>query len=133
MVNDPIADLLIRIKNAYLARQQVVKIPYSKIKNEIAKLLVIEGYLKNSQVEGIKKTVKKIIICRLRYKKDGRPSFENVKRISTPGRRVYARQDKLPRTLSGFGTTIVSTSKGIMTDKEARKKELGGEIICQIW
>jgi small subunit ribosomal protein S8 len=133
MVNDPIADMLTRIKNAYLARHQVVRVPYSRIKNEIARLLVDEGYLKNSRVEEIKKTLKKIITCELSYKKNGQSSLGDVRRISKPGRRVYARVDKLPKTLGGLGITIISTPKGVMTDKEARKKKLGGEIICQVW
>lgn len=131
MVSDPIADMLTRIKNAYLARHQMVAIPYSKIKEAIGKILVKEGYLKKCEISNGKSKTKKIV-CELKYK-EGKPILENFIRVSKPGRRVYARWEKVPRSLSGFGTTIISTPKGLMTDKEARKKKLGGEVICQVW
>lgn len=131
MVTDPIADMLTRIKNAYLAYHQTVEIPYSKMKEEMGKILVKEGYIKNAKLKMQNAKFKKIV-CELGYK-DEKPVFENFERVSKPGRRIYARWNRIPRTLSGYGITIVSTPKGIMTDKEARKKKLGGELICKVW
>ena len=132
VVNDPIGDMLIRIKNGYLARKDVVEVPYSKMKEEIAKILVKEGYLKNVkyQMENVK--WKKTLILTLKYE-GKRPAIEGVKRISKPGVRIYAKAGEIPKVKYGFGITIVSTSKGIMTDREAKKKNLGGEVICQVW
>jgi len=129
VVNDPIGDMLIRIKNGYLARRAVVEVPYSKMKEEIAKLLVKEGYLKKFKIENLK-----FKILKLELKYEGkRPAIEGVKRISKPGVRIYAKAGEIPKVKYGFGITIVSTSKGIMTGKEAKKKNLGGEVICQVW
>jgi len=132
VVNDPIGDMLIRIKNGYLARKDVVEVPYSRMKEEIAKILAKEGYLRNvkSQMSNVK--TGKILRIELKYE-GKRPAIEEVKRISKPGVRIYARAGEIPRVKYGFGITIVSTSKGIMTDKEAKKKNLGGEVICQVW
>jgi len=129
VVNDPIGDMLIRVKNGYLARKEVVEVPYSKIKEEIAKLLVKEGYFKKFKIENLK-----FKILKLELKYEGkRPALEGVKRISKPGVRIYAKAGEIPKVKYGFGITVVSTPKGIMTDKEARKNNLGGEIICQVW
>jgi len=129
VVNDPIGDMLIRIKNGYLARKNVVEVPYSRMKEEIAKLLVKEGYLKKFKIENLK-----FKILKLELKYEGkRPAIEEVKRISKPGVRIYAKAREIPKVKYGFGITIVSTSKGIMTDSQARKKNLGGEVICQVW
>jgi small subunit ribosomal protein S8 len=129
VVNDPIGDMLIRIKNGYLARKDVVEVPYSKMKEEIAKILVKEGYLKKFKIENLK-----FKILKLELKYEGkRPAIEGVKRISKPGVRIYAKAGEIPKVKYGFGITIVSTSKGIMTDREAKKKNLGGEVICQVW
>jgi len=132
MIGDPIGDMLIRIKNGYLARKDMVEVPYSKVKEEIAKLLVKEGYLRNvkSQISNLKSG--RILNIVLKYE-GKRPSVEGVKRISKPGVRIYAKAGEIPRVKYGFGITIISTSKGIMADKEARKKNLGGEVICQVW
>lgn len=127
MVSDPIADMLARIKNAYLAGHKTVEIPCSRIKEEIGKILVKEGYLKTQKTPKPQK-----IVCGLKYE-GGKPVMSDFKRVSKPGRRVYVGWKKIPRTLSGYGLTIVSTPKGLMTDKEARKKKLGGELICQVW
>jgi len=132
MTTDPIADILIRIKNAYLARHKTVEIPYSKMKVKIGKILVKKDYLESLKIQKIKDSKFKKIVCKLKYQA-GEPAFENIKRVSKPGRRIYVHWNKIPRTLSGYGTTIVSTSKGIMVDKEARKKKLGGEVICKVW
>jgi small subunit ribosomal protein S8 len=129
VVNDPIGDMLIRIKNGYLARKNVVEVPYSRMKEEIANLLVKEGYLKKFKIENLK-----FKILKLELKYEGkRPAIEGVKRISKPGVRIYAKAGEIPKVKYGFGITIVSTSKGIMTGREAKKKNLGGEVICQVW
>lgn len=133
MVTDPIADTLTRIKNAYLAHHQVVEIPYSKIREKISKILAKKDYLKSAKVKSVDRQTKfKQIVCELSYK-DGKPSLTDLERVSKPGKRVYSHWKQIPRTLSGYGITIISTSKGMMTDKEARKKKLGGEIICKVW
>ncbi len=131
-MSDPIGDMLIRIKNGYRARKQVVEIPYSKIKEEIAKILVKEGYLKNlkSQMSNVK--TQKTLNLTLKYE-GKKPAIEEIKRISKPGVRIYAKAGKIPKVRLGFGITILSTSKGIMTDKQAKKENLGGEVICQVW
>jgi len=133
MVTDPIADFLIRIKNAYQAEHQEVRAPYSRLKEKIAKILVKNGYLQNLKVEGERnKPQTKEIVCQLTYPQ-GRPALTKVERISKPGRRIYAGWEKIPLALSGYGLTLVSTSQGVMTGKEAKKKKLGGEIIAKIW
>jgi small subunit ribosomal protein S8 len=132
VVNDPIGDMLIRIKNGYLARKNFVEVPYSRIKEEIARLLVKEGYLRNVKCQMSNVKSEKILRIELKYE-GKRPAIEEVKRISKPGVRIYAKAGEIPRVKYGFGITIVSTPKGIMTGKEAKKKNLGGEVICQVW
>jgi len=127
--------MLTRIKNAYLARHQAVEIPYSKIKEKIAAILTKEGYIKKFKIQSAGRRTKskiKKIVCGLQYK-SGEPVLDDLKRISKPGRRVYVRWSKIPRSLSGYGITIVSTAKGLMVGQEAKKKKLGGEVICQVW
>jgi len=131
VVSDPIADMLTRIKNAYLAGKRTVEIDSSKTLKAIAKIILKEGYLKSMEEEKIKKGFKKLKLT-LKYKSH-RPSLTKIKRISKPGVRIYVKANKIPRVKEGIGVTIVSTSKGLMTDKEAKKANLGGEIICQIW
>ena len=130
MTTDPIADIIIRIKNAHMARHATVEVPYSKIKKSIADILVAEGYISDVVVkEG---TPFNTLILTLKY--IGRlPATNDVKRLSKPGRRLYAPAKQLPRALGGYGITIISTSKGIMTDKTARKENIGGELLCQVW
>lgn len=126
MVNDPIADALIRIKNGYLASKQEVVIPYSKLVFNLVKLLEKEGYLQSAE-----NTDKDIQII-LKYQ--GRtPVLSNIKRISKPGLRVYKGVKLLPKVLNGLGIAIVSTPKGLMTDREARKEGVGGEVMAYIW
>jgi len=131
VVIHPVSDMLIRIKNAYQAGKRTVEVDYSKILNEIAKLLLKEGYLKNVKEEKVDKNFKKIKLT-LKYRSH-RPSLTTIKIISKPGLRIYAKVDKIPQVREGIGITIVSTPKGLMTRKEARKANLGGEVICQIW
>jgi small subunit ribosomal protein S8 len=132
-MTDPIGDFFIRIKNGYLAGKRQVLVPYSKIKEQLAKILVEEGYLKKCQISNVKSQMSnKNLELELKY--EGRkPVLTDVKRISKPGLRIYAKAKKIPKVRSGFGITIVSTPQGLMTDTQAGKKNLGGEIICQIW
>jgi len=131
MLTDPIADFLIRIKNGYLARKKTVSAPYSKIKEELAKILVREGYIKSSKLKAQSSKIKTLILT-LKYR-DKEPALTDVKRVSKPGVRIYTKKQLVPRFLSGLGTIIISTPQGLMTSQEARKKGLGGEIICKIW
>lgn len=130
MISDPIADMCARIKNAYQVGQKNLAIPFSKMKEEIAKILVAKGYIKEMKIEG--KDKEKRIILTLLYKKK-QPAMTGIKRISRPGMRAYAKANKISPVLSGLGISIISTSQGLMTSREARKKNLGGEIICSIW
>ena len=127
----PVSDMLIRIKNAYQVGKRTVEVDYSKILNEIAKLLLKEGYLKNIKEEKVNKNFKRLKLT-LKYRSH-QPSLTTIKIISKPGLRIYAKVDKIPQVREGIGITIVSTPKGLMTRKEARKANLGGEVICQIW
>jgi len=129
---DPIADFLIRIKNGYRAKKEVVTAPWSKTKETIGRILVKYGYLAGLRVKKID-SVKKELRMRLKYDSQGNPALTEVRRVSKPGRRVYATADKIPYALGGVGITLVSTSQGIMIDREARKRKLGGEIIGQVW
>ena len=132
VVNDPIADMLTRIRNAQVAKHDTVEVPASKTKKAIAKILLDEGYIKS--VENINDGVQGTLKITLKYV-DGKqtPVIAGLKRISKPGLRVYARCEEMPKVLGGLGIAIVSTSKGLMTDKNARKNNLGGEVLAYIW
>lgn len=127
---DPIADMLIRIKNAYMANHTKLTVGYSRIKEDIAIVLKQEGYLQDAKVEG--EGVKKQLVLSLVYV-DGVRVFTDVRRLSKPGLRRYSSKSDLPTILSGVGQALVSTSKGVMTVKAAKKENLGGELICEIW
>jgi len=131
VIMHPISDMLIRIKNAYKAGKRTVEVDYSNILNEIAKLLLKEGYLKNIKEEKVNKNFKKLKLT-LKYRSH-QPSLMTIKIISKPGLRIYTKVDKIPQVREGIGITVISTPKGLMTRKEARKANLGGEVICQIW
>ncbi len=129
-MNDPIADMITRIKNALMAKHDSVEIPHSKLKERIGQILLQSNYIEDVKVE--QKAPQAQIVVKLRYV--GRLSaITDVKRVSKPGRRVYAPASKIPRALGGYGITIVSTSKGVMTDADAKKQNLGGEVLCQVW
>ena len=128
---DPIADMLTRIRNALVVKHSYVEVPASQIKKAIADLLVNEGYVQSAEIEG--EGVQKNIKIVLKYGENGQKVISGIKRISKPGLRVYCGADELPTVLNGLGTAIISTSKGIMTDKEARAKNIGGEVIAYIW
>jgi len=134
MLSDPIADMLTRIRNASAVFKPEIVAPFSKQKEAIAKLLVKEGYIKNlkSQISNLKAKKIKNLVLELKYQ-GKKPAIRGIERVSRPGLRVYLSYKRLPRTLSGFGITVVSTSKGLMVDKQAKKKKLGGEVICKVW
>lgn len=129
-MTDPIADFIIRIKNAFLAKRHEVLVPYSNMKHSLAEILVKEGYLDSVEVDD-SGTFKQLVL-QLKYVKD-LPSVTDVKRLSKPGCRLYSTAADIPRALGGYGITIVSTSRGIMTDKQAKKQNVGGELLCQVW
>ena len=128
---DPIADMLTRIRNANNAKLKMVDIPSSNMKKSIVEILVKEGYIKS--YEEIKNEQQGIIRVNLKYDANGNKVISGLKRISKPGLRIYANKDKLPRVLNGRGIALSSTSKGIMTDKEARKINAGGEVLAYVW
>lgn len=129
-MTDPIADMLTRIRNANSVKHDTVEIPASNIKKEIARILLEEGYVKGYEVIDDKK--QGLIRMQLKYV-NGDKVISGIKRISKPGMRVYADKDNVPKVLSGLGMSIISTSKGILTDKQARKEGVGGEVICYVW
>ncbi|MBW1673267.1 MAG: 30S ribosomal protein S8 [Deltaproteobacteria bacterium] len=130
-MTDPIADLIVRIKNAIMVSYDKVEVPSSKIKINIVKILKFEGYIRNYKI--IKDDRQGIIVIYLKYNEDKSSVIKDLKRISKPSCRVYSRYNKIPRVLNGLGINIVSTSKGVLTDREARKMGIGGEIICSVW
>ena len=130
-MNDPITDLLNRINNAQNVRAETVDVPHSRIKEEIAKILAAEGYL--AKWDGLKRMDKKFLRLTLKYGQNKKGIINGLKRISKPGKRVYADSSSLPKVQGGFGTSIISTSKGVMTDEAARGQKLGGEVLCHIW
>ena len=129
--NDPIADMLTRIRNANQMRYKEVEVPASKIKVEIARILKEEGFIADYKIK--KSDVQSIIVLSLKYGDRKERVITGLKRISKPGLRVYAKASELPRVLNGLGIAIISTSHGVMTDKEARKESLGGEVMAYIW
>lgn len=130
-MTDPIADMLTRIRNALVQRHEYVEIPASNVKKAIAEILLGEGYI--SDVKFDDEGVQGKIIVTLKYSNRGDKVISGLKRISKPGLRVYAGYDELPKVLGGLGIAIISTSKGIMTDREARKQRAGGEILAYVW
>ncbi len=130
-ITDPIADMLTRIRNANNARHTTVDIPASNMKKAIAQILLDEGYVKN--VEVIDDNIQGIIRITLKYGENKQKVLTGLKRVSKPGLRSYASKDELPRVLKGLGIAIISTSKGVMTDKEARRQNVGGEVLAFIW
>lgn len=131
VMTDPIADFLTRIRNANMVYHERVEAPASKIKRAIAEILKEEGFIKDYEyIEDGKQGILRIY---LKYGPDKKRVITGLKRISKPGLRVYARKDSIPKVLGGLGIAIISTSKGIMTDKQARKEGLGGEVICYVW
>jgi small subunit ribosomal protein S8 len=130
-MTDPLADMLTRIRNASKARHEKVDVPGSKLKVEVARILKEEGYIKNFKF--VKDEKQGIIRIFLKYDASKQPIIEGIERVSRPGRRLYAGSEKIPQVLGGLGVTIVSTSRGIMTDRQARHLNVGGEILCAVW
>ena len=131
LVNDPIADMLTRIRNAQIAKHDTVVIPASNMKKSIAKILLDEGYIKSFQI--IDDGTQGIIRITLKYLPGKEKAIQGLRRVSKPGLRVYAGADELPKVLKGLGIAIVSTSKGVMTDKAARAAHVGGEVLAFVW
>ena len=130
-MTDPIADMLTRIRNANMVRHEKLEVPASNIKKEIAEILKREGFVRD--VEYVEDNKQGIIRIFLKYGKENERVITGLKRISKPGLRVYAKTDEVPRVLNGLGIALVSTSQGLLTDKEARAKKVGGEILAYIW
>lgn len=130
--NDTIADMLTRIRNANLARHQTTNVPATKMTRSIAQVLQQEGYI--GEFEEAEEGVKRNLVISLKYKgKNHQPIITTLKRVSKPGLRVYSNKKDLPRVLGGIGIAIISTSSGIMTDREARQQNVGGEVLCYVW
>jgi small subunit ribosomal protein S8 len=130
-VTDPIADMLTRIRNASLARHRELTLPSSRIKRDIARIMVEEGFIESYATS--QDGVQELLTIQLKYVEGKTPVVSGLKRISKPGLRVYARKTEIPRVLGGLGTAILSTSHGIMTGQSARKLNLGGEVLCYVW
>ena len=131
MLTDPVADMLTRIRNANKALHDTTTMPTSKLKVEIASLLKQEGYIKDFRVESGESFDN--LVIELKYGRGRERVLTNLKRVSKPGRRIYARKDRLPRVLGGMGTAILSTSRGLMTSKRAEEEGIGGEVVCFVW
>lgn len=131
VVTDPIADLLTRIRNALTAKHETVSVPASKMKMAIVDILVDEGYLQSAEI--VEEEGRKFIKIVLKYGKNNQKVITTLKRISKPGLRVYCKYEELPKVLNGLGIAIISTSKGIMTDKKARAEKVGGEVLAFVW
>jgi len=131
MTSDPIADMLTRVRNALMARHPKVDVPASKLKTEIARILKEEGYIANYKVaeEGVKKTIK----IYLKYANDNSPVISGIERVSRPGCRNYAGKSEIPMVQGGLGISILTTARGVMTGRTARKECVGGEILCRVW
>ena len=130
-MTDPIADMIARIRNAIIARKSIVTIPSSKMKVGLAQILKQEGYIRNCEVRPDSK--QGILEIELKFDKDNRSAIEGMERISKPGKRSYASASDIPRVRNGLGVSVVTTSKGLMTDREARKQNVGGEVVCAVW
>ena len=131
MMTDPISDMLARIRNGALARHDRVEMPHSNLKKHIAEVLKQEGFVddvRESDGDG-----KKTLTLVLRYGRGKDSAIDGVRRVSAPGRRVYVRHDRIPRVRSGMGISILSTSRGVMTDRQAREQKVGGELLCEVW
>lgn len=131
MLTDPIADMLTRIRNSILIKNEKVDMPASRMKVEIAKILKEEGFIKSYKI--IKDKKQGILRLTPKYGPDGKPLISGLKRVSTPGRRVYSGKGKMPKVMGGVGIAIITTSRGILTDKECRREGVGGEVLCYIW
>ena len=132
-MTDPVADMLTRIRNANVAFHDDVVMPSSKLKVELAKILEREGYISGSTVEDDSARPGRRLRIQLKYTPERQRTISGLRRVSKPGLRVYTRADKVPRVLGGMGIAILSTNQGLMTDREARERHVGGEVLCQVW
>lgn len=132
-MTDPIADMLTRLRNANVAMHETVRMPASKLKASLASILEREGYISGYTTTHLPDRPGDILEITMKYSPDRNRAISGIKRVSTPGLRVYARADRLPRVLGGLGVAVLSTSRGLMTDREARKKKVGGEVLCYVW
>ena len=131
MMTDPIADMLARIRNAGMAKHQELVIPASNTKLAIARVLVESGFLEEVRVEA--REGRATLVVRMRYDDQGQPLLDGLKRVSRPGRRVYVGHEEIPRVRNGLGVAVISTSKGILSDRAAREASIGGEVLCEVW
>jgi small subunit ribosomal protein S8 len=132
-MTDPIADMLTRIRNANTAMHDDVRMPSSKVKESLAQLLLKEGYIEGYDVADAQDRPGRVLTVTMKYSPERQRVISGVKRVSKPGLRVYTKADKIPRVLGGLGVAVLSTSQGLMTDREARKRRMGGEILCFVW
>lgn len=132
-MTDPIADMLTRIRNAARARHQKVTVPWSRLKENIVKVLIDEGYLKESRKVKASRGGGEEMLIQLRFDRDNRPIISGLKRVSSPGRRIYVGASEVPPIRKGLGIHILSTPKGILADREAQRAKVGGELICSVW
>ena len=132
-MTDPIADMLTRIRNANVAMHDTVRMPSSKLKESLAAVLAREGYIEAFQTEAAEGRPGKVLEITMKYAPDRTRTISGVRRVSKPGLRVYTGADKLPRVLGGLGVAVLSTSQGLMSDREARKRRMGGEVLCYVW
>jgi small subunit ribosomal protein S8 len=130
-MTDPVADMLTRIRNANTAFKDEVEVPRSKVKEEIARVLAREGYVQSFRIDG--ESPHERIVVEMKYGPERERTISGLKRVSRPGRRVYADHDHLPRVLGGLGVAILSTSQGLLTDRQAARRKVGGEVLCYVW
>lgn len=133
MLTDPIADMLTRVRNANTAMHEEVRMPSSKQKVALADVLQKEGYIIGYEIAPSPKGVGEVLTIRMKYSPDRDRTISGLRRISTPGLRVYRKADSVPRVLGGLGVAVLSTSQGLMTDREARRRKVGGEVLCYVW
>ncbi len=132
MLTDPISDLLTRVRNAVMARHERVTLPASRLKRAVAEILVSEGYVSSVQGETAENGAEKLVLV-LKYGRDRQPAIEGIRRVSRPGRRVYVGVERIGRVRSGLGISVLSTSRGVMSDRQARTLGVGGELLCEVW
>ncbi len=132
-MTDPIADMLTRLRNGAVATQDTVRMPSSKLKESLAAILRQEGYISDFTVSEDGTRPGRILEITMKYTPDRAPTISGLRRVSKPGLRVYTKADRLPRVLGGLGVAVLSTSQGLMTDREARKQKVGGEVLCYVW
>lgn len=130
-MTDPLADMLTRIRNAGMVKFETVEMPLSKVKTGVAAILKKEGFINDYQV--IDADTQGVLRIEMKYDQNNERIITNLKRVSKPGRRIYVKHDQIPKVMSGLGIAIISTSKGIFTDKEARAMKIGGELLCEVW